>query len=299
MSDDILTATDPSPAEATAASVPPPDRDAEDAAFVQQLRRKARRQRTIIQVVRVLLAVAALAAWEVFSGEPGEPWVLIDDYYLSTPSAVWAALWEWISTGILWGHVLITLQETVIGFLIGATLGLVVGFTVGVNRLVGAALTPFITAAYSIPRLALVPLFLLWFGLGIASKLALVATIVFFLVFYNTYSGVRDVDEELIDTLRVMNARRRHIWGKVVLPSAMTWILTGLGISAPYALVGAVTAEMISSNRGMGYLLVRSSGQFYTAGVFAAILVMILLSVLVNTVVWGLESWLLRWKRAA
>lgn len=264
----------------------------------RQQTRAARKRRTTVTALRVVVLLAVLALWELGSGDPRQPgFVLIDEFYVSQPSDILSALLVWVESDLLWTNVGITMLETVVGFAIGAVGGVAAGFITGINRWVAAVLTPFVTALYSVPRLAIAPLFILWLGLGVESKFAFVATIVFFLVFYNTYSGVQDVDQELIDTLRIMKPGRAHIYRIVIFPSAGTWILAGLRISAPYALVGAVTAEMISSNRGMGFLLIRASGQLNTAGVFAAIVVMMVLSLIVTGFVILLEARLLRWRQ--
>lgn len=254
------------------------------------------RRRLAITAAQAAILVGFLGLWEFVSGPPGAPHTLIDEFYVSTPSAIWEALRNWIESGLLWSSTLVTLQETIIGFFIGVALGLVFGFVLGVNRTLSEIFNPFVNALYSIPRLALVPLFILWFGVGIESKLALVASVVSFLVFYATYAGVNDVDHHLVDKMRLMGASSWQVHQKATLPSAMTFIIQGLNISAPYALVVAVTAEMLASNRGLGYLLVSSSGQFYTAGVFAAMFVMMLLGILMMGFVTLLERRLLRWK---
>ncbi|MDX3663742.1 ABC transporter permease [Streptomyces sp. ID05-26A] len=201
-----------------------------------------------------------------------------------------------IEQGVLLSSISVTLQETLVGFVIGAALGLVVGFVLGTSRTLSDILSPILAALYAIPRLALIPLFMLWFGLGFGSKLALVITVVFFLVFYNTHSGVRDVDQELVGVLKVMKASRWQVHTKVTIPSAMTWIIAGLHVSVPYALVAAVTGEMVASNRGMGYLIIRASGQFNTAGVFGGIAVLMALALVLTAVVHWLERKLLSWK---
>lgn len=257
---------------------------------------RGRTRRRQIQLGRIGVVVAILAAWEVFSGTPGEPGVLIDKFYISQPSDVLAALWQWIVDGVLLTNLIATMQVTILGFICGATLGMIVGFSLGVNRFLSAIFSPIVAALYAIPRLALIPLFLLWFGLGIGSKLALVITVVFFLVFYNTHEGVREVDHGLIDVMRVMKANTWQIHQTVTVPSAMTWIIAGLRISVPYALVAAVTGEMTASNSGMGYLIIRASGQFYTAGVFAGIMVIMVFALLLGALVNLAERRLLRWK---
>jgi NitT/TauT family transport system permease protein len=247
-------------------------------------------------VARVALAALYLGAWEFFAGKPGEPHVLIDTFYVSQPSDIFHALQQWWDQGVLMSNIWITLQETLIGFMIGAALGLIFGVILGASRTLGDICFPFITALNSTPKLALVPLFIIWFGVEMRSKVALVVTVTFFLVFYSTFAGVRDVDEQLINTLRVMGARRYQIHRKVTLQSAVSWIISGLRVSVPYALVAAVTGEMLASNKGMGYLLVDSANQFDTAGVFAGIFVLIAMGLALNYAVTLLESWLLRWK---
>ncbi|TXK40265.1 ABC transporter permease [Nonomuraea sp. C10] len=253
-------------------------------------------RRLLITAIQVALLVAGLAAWEYFAGKPGEPHVLIDQYYVSKPSLIWEAMGLWVSQNLLWPSLWVTLQTTVIGFVLGALAGLVAGFVLGVSPFLAAVCQPFVDAIYAIPRLALVPLFMLWFGIGIGSKLALVISVVAFLVFYSTYAGVKDVDHLLVDKLRLMRASRLQVHLKATLPSAMTFIISGLSVSAPYALVVAVTAEMMSSNRGLGYLLVQSANQFDTAGTFAAIFVLMIVGIALMLLIRLMEMWLLRWK---
>jgi NitT/TauT family transport system permease protein len=267
------------------------------AVFALQRRQLHRRRRVAILSAQILIAIGFLAAWQFLTGDPRtESWILVDSFYVSNPQNVAVTLYEWFYTGVVWQHITVTAQETLIGFMIGASLGLSIGLLLGSNRALGEVLNPFVVSLYSIPRLALVPLFVLWFGLGFSSKVIFVTVVVFFLVFFTTFSGVREVSPSLVNTLRVMGANRWHLLTKVTIPSAMTWMLTGLRVSVPYALVGAVTAEIVSSNQGLGYLLVRSSNQFYVQGVFAAILLMIILSLTMLGAVILLETRLLRWK---
>lgn len=258
--------------------------------------RAQQRRKWLIRSLRLGIAVALLALWELLAGEPGSRFTLVDSYYVSEPSLMFETVRDWVEDGVLWPNLLATIRITLIGFFIGAVAGLVVGVLLGLSSFWSSVLNPFVTALYSIPRLALIPLFLLWFGLGTTSKLALVVVVVFFLVFYNTFAGVRDVDRDLVDVMRVMGARRRHVLFKVTLPSAMVWIVAGLRVSVPYALVGSVTAEMLMSNEGMGYLIMRSSGQFNTAGVYGGIVILMLLALVLNGLVGVLEKSLLKWK---
>lgn len=254
------------------------------------------RRRLKIYIGRFVLIAGLLGAWQLFSGPPGRTLTLVDEFYISKPSQMYDSIRAWVDQGVLFSNIGVTMQETILGFVIGAALGMIVGFMLGTSPYLSAIFSPIVAALYAIPRLALIPLFLLWFGLGIGSKLALVITVVFFLVFYNTHSGVKDVDQGLVDVLKVMKASRWHIHTKVTIPSAMTWIIAGLRVSVPYALVAAVTGEMTASNSGMGYLIIRASGQFNTAGVFGGIFVLMVLALLLGGVVALLEKRLLGWK---
>jgi NitT/TauT family transport system permease protein len=246
--------------------------------------------------IRGGLLVAVLAMWELICGNPKTEWALVDRFWTSQPSEIVARLLDWVVRGTLWLHLLITLQEMVIGLLLGSLVGVALGFLLGQNMTLARVLDPFIMAIYSIPKLALAPLFILWFGVGLEPKIVLVSTACFFLLFLNTYSGVRDVDRELLDTIRLMGASRRDLLLKVVLPSANPWILTGLKAAVPYSLIGAVVGEIMASNRGLGYLLIHAQGQFDTAGVFAAIVVLMIMGLLLNEVVNRSETYLLRWR---
>jgi sulfonate transport system permease protein len=251
-----------------------------------------------LAAIRIGLLAVFLVAWEALAGNPKTEFALVDRFWTSQPSDIAARLVEWISGGTLWLHLFITLQEMGVGLVIGSVAGVGLGFLLGQNLTLARVLDPFIMAIYSIPKLALAPLFILWFGVGLEPKIVLVSTACFFLLFLNTYSGVRDVDQELLDMIRLMGASQRDLLLKVVLPSASPWILTGLKAAVPYSLIGAVVGEIMASNRGLGYLLVHAQGQYDTAGVFAAIIVLMIMGLVLNEVVNRSESHLLRWKSA-
>lgn len=242
--------------------------------------------------LRLLLFVGLLAIWE-FGVRAGK----IDPYFTSQPSEIFARLYQWAEGGQLVQHVPITILEAVLGFLFGTAIGGLTGFVFGWFDKVADLLDPFIIAIYSLPKVALAPLFILWFGIGIETKIILTATIVFFLVFFNTYAGVRDVNRELVDIVRLMGGNTLQVLWRVVLPSALTVIFVGLRVSVPYALIGAVVGEMMASNRGIGFLLTNSTGQFDTAGAFAALVLLVIISTALNGVIVALEKYLLRWKK--
>jgi NitT/TauT family transport system permease protein len=241
---------------------------------------------------RLSIIVVGLAAWQFSSGR------LIKPFWISSPLAIWDQLSEWIATGELWLHVEVTLTETVMGFAFGALSGVAVGLALGLNRRLAAVLDPFIVAFYSLPKIALAPLFILWFGVGLTSKVVLATFVVFFLVFYNTYAGTLAVEQELVDVLRLMGGSRWQIVRKVILPSALIWIFTGMKSSVPYALIGAVVGEMMASNKGLGYLIQAAAGQYDTAGVFAALFVLMIIATGLHELLKQSERVLLRWREA-
>lgn len=227
---------------------------------------------------------AFLGIWEFIAGR------YVDPYVLSGPTEVVKRLWEWLQSGLLLHHLGYTLQEIAVGFLIGAVAGLLLGFLMGEYPALGQNLEPYVLAIYGIPRTALAPLFILWFGIGLVSKVAQAALMVFFMVFFNTYAGLRNVDTELLDVVRMMGATRRQLITKVKLPAALPFLMTGLKVSVPQAFIGAVVAEFISSNRGIGYLIVYTTAQFDTAGTFAGILVLMVVVYLLNSLLARVEQ---------
>lgn len=253
-------------------------------------RRLQRRQALLINACRLTLLVALLAVWQFLSGR------YVNPLFISSPLDVAQRLWGWILDGTLWFHTWITIQETLWGLVFGIFSGILVGFLFGLQQELAKIFNPFIIAFNSIPKVALAPLFILWFGIEIQMKIILAAVTVFFLVFINTLAGVRNVDQSLIDAVRLMGGKRRDIIFKVILPSATGYMLTGLRIAIPYALIGAVVAELIASNRGIGYLIDSSATNFDTAGVFAALLVLTIIAGILNAIVSFVDQKTSRWK---
>jgi len=239
---------------------------------------------------RLLLVVVGLSVWQFASGR------LIKSFWISSPSEIWRQLVDWVVTGDLWINLEVTLIETIVGFILGAIAGVLFGLALGLNRRLAAVLDPFIVAFYSLPKIALAPLFILWFGVGLTSKIVLAMFVVFFLVFYNTYAGTLAVESELVDVLRLMGASRGQIIRKVILPSALIWIFTGMKSSVPYALIGAVVGEMMASNRGLGYLIQAAAGQYDTGGVFAALFVLMIIASGLHELLKQSERVMLRWR---
>jgi NitT/TauT family transport system permease protein len=246
----------------------------------------------MVNAYRLMLLIVLLVIWQTAAG------TLVPEFFISRPSAIFERLYEWAADGSLFYNGAITAAEALLGFLIGSACGLVLAIFLGRSKLLSDVLNPFIMAFYSLPKVALAPLFILWIGIGFPMKVILTATIVFFLVFLNTYAGVRDVSRELIAIVKLMGATEGQVLRKVVIPSALTWMFAGLRISVPYALIGAIVGELMASNRGLGAMLISAQGQFDTAGVFAALIAISALSFLLNAAVKFAEVKSMPWQTA-
>jgi len=242
---------------------------------------------------QVALGLAVVLAWQGASER------LVDNFFISNPLEVGQRLYTWTMNGSIFIHIWATIYATALGFFIGAVIGAFLGFWLGVSPFASRLLNPYLWALNALPKVALAPLFVLWFGLGIESKVALAASLVLFLVFLNTFSGVREVDQDMIDSARLMRATRMQVIMKVIVPSSMSWVFAGLKISVPYALIGAILGEMIASSQGLGYLVQYSGAQFDTAGVFAVLLVIAVVAIILNFVVDAIQARVERWKVVA
>jgi NitT/TauT family transport system permease protein len=240
---------------------------------------------------QLALASAVLLAWEW-----GAASKLLDPFFFSRPSEVVLRIGQWIVTGALWVHVSTTFTEAILSFVIGGFLGVLFGFALAGVPILAALLNPYIRIANALPRVVLAPIFLLWFGLGIWSKVALGVTVVFFVVFFNTYRGVREVDRAMIDNARMLGASNSQLVRHVLIPSALTWIFSSLHVSIGMAIIAVVVGEYLGASRGIGYLIAQAEGVFDTTGVFAGMAVLAAGVLLVGGVVSRVERRLLRWK---
>jgi NitT/TauT family transport system permease protein len=246
--------------------VPELDREAALlAAEADRARRAARTDRLRILAGQLVLLALILGGWAWASGR------ILDRLFLSDPVSVAKAFWMILLKGTLWYHLRFTLIETLLGYLIGAGLGLAGALAVSMIPAGEPVLRPFVILAYATPKIALAPLMIIWFGIGILPKVILAATFVFFVVFLSTLAGIATVPPQLVSVVRVMGAAPSAVFRKVVLPSALPFILTALRLTIPAALIGAVIGEFISSNRGVGYLINAASSRYATAEVFAGI----------------------------
>jgi NitT/TauT family transport system permease protein len=248
-------------------------------------------RRVPIRVWQLLLAIAFLLSWE-WGSRSGA----LDAFFFSRPSDVLVRVWAWMVTGSIWPHLMTTFVEAALSFAIGALSGVVFGFALARSSFLAALLDPFIRVGNALPRVVLAPIFLLWFGLGIWSKVALGVTVVFFVVFFNTFRGVRDVERVIVDNARMLGASERQLIRHVLIPSALTWIFSSLHVSIGLAIVAVVVGEYLGASRGVGYTIAQAEGVFDTTGVFAGMTVLSAGVLLVGAAVDRLERWLLRWK---
>jgi NitT/TauT family transport system permease protein len=248
--------------------------------------------RAVVFAAQLAVGVVLLAAWQSLVSVK-----VLDPFFVSRPTDIAARVARWTVSGTLWGHLAVTLEESLLGLLAGAALGVSFGFTLARSPFLARVLDPYIKMLNAVPRVVLAPLFLLWFGLGIWSKVALAVTLVFFVMFFNTYQGVRDADRVLIDNVRMLGASERQLVRHVLVPSALTWIFSSLQTSLGFAMVGAVVGEYLGATRGLGYMISQAEGTFDTTGVFAGMTVLGIVVVIVSAAVSRLERWLLHWKQ--
>lgn len=240
---------------------------------------------------QMLLTIAVLALWEI-GGRHG--W--IDKLYFSKPSDIFEQLGDWIRHGYVVGDVSVTMSETIAGLVVGAFAGIALGVLLASNRFLGAVFEPLLVLMNSIPRITLVPLFILWFGFKFESKMVSAIALVLFVVFFATYAGIKDVDPTLVASARVLGASRGDIVRHVLMPSALTWIFSSLRSAVGFALIGAVVAEYFGANAGIGYRIQYSEANFNTAGVFAGLVVLMTVVMFIDVFIRWVQGRLVRWK---
>jgi NitT/TauT family transport system permease protein len=263
--------------------------------LVAARRRDAQRRQLNVVALRLLVGAVFLGAWELTTRLG---W--IDVFFWSQPSAVAAKLWYWITQGTelgpLWEQALVTMEETVGGFVVGSILGVIFGVALGRSRLLSDVLGPYIKAANAIPRVVVGALFAISLGLDIKSKIATAAVLVFFVVFFNAFQGVREVDRNLIANARILGAGDRQLTTEILIPSALSWIVASLHTSFGLALVGAVVGELFGATQGVGELIYNAKNQFDAAGVFAGMGLLAAMALVAEALITALEDRLIKWR---
>ncbi|HWL69582.1 MAG TPA: ABC transporter permease [Geminicoccus sp.] len=254
--------------------------------------------RAVLLALQFLVALAFLVLWHVLTTVPIGGRKLLDPFFFSTPLDVLARTWKDLAGGELWRHLGITLLETVLAFATGATGGILLGFAFARRAMLAAVFDPYVKAANALPRVVLAPIFALWFGLGIWSKVALGFTLVFFIVFFNVYQGVREVSPTVLANARMLGMNERQLMRHVYWPAALTWMFSSLHTSVGFALVGAVVGEYLGSAGGLGYKIQQAESVFDVTGVFSGMLVLTVFVILLDAVVTAIEKRLLVWRPA-
>src|SRR5438477_2406255 len=258
-------------------------------------RQQATRRRLVVYGLRLLLGVAILAGWEL-----GARAGVIDKFFWSQPSDIAATLWRWVTEGTDLGpvadQVLGTMEETVGGVFVGSSFGVIFGVVLGSNRLLSDVLSPYIKGANAIPRVVVGALFAVSLGLDIKSKIATASVLVFFVVFFNAFQGVREVDRNLVANARILGANTRQLTTEIVIPSALSWIVASLHTRFGLALEGAVVGELFGAYQGVGELIYESKNLFDTSGVFAGMLLLASIALIAEALITVLENRLIRWR---
>ncbi len=257
--------------------------------------RAARLRHYKVLAWRWAILVAFLGGWELTAGHG-----VIDPFFFSQPSAIVVRLWEWATEGTaegpLWFHLWVTMEESLIGFFTGAAAGIVVGIALGRNRMLADVFSIYIKVINSIPRVVLAPIFIMIFGLGLGSKVALSFVMVFFVVFSNAFQGVREADRNMIANAQILGASPWQLTRSVIVPSAMSWIFASLHVSFGFAIVGAIVGEFVGSRYGIGLLINVAKGSFDAAGMYAAIVIIMVVALAADWAMTRLEHKLAKWR---
>lgn len=260
---------------------------------------------------KLLVFCGALAIWETVSWDPQLA------FFFGDPQRVIITLWQWFTEGegildIAWGkhvlcslhfpaqiypHLIVTLTETLLAFIIGTAMGMAAGLFLGISPLFSAIFSPYIKALNSLPRVILAPIFAMWFGLGIWSKVAFAITLVFFVVFFNVWQGIRDVNPVLLDNIRMLGANKRQQLMTVYLPSATSWVFSSLHMAIGLAFVGSVVGEYLGSYRGIGYLILQAEGSFDINAILAGTLLLTLFALLLDSGINIIERYALKYRQ--
>jgi NitT/TauT family transport system permease protein len=252
--------------------------------------------RPTLLAAQVGVALVLLLMWHVVTNVPLFGEVKNMQFFFSTPLAVIGRVAREVSSTEIWGHLWITLQETVLAFVFGAAGGILIGFLFARREILAAVFDPYIKAANALPRVVLAPIFALWFGLGIWSKVALGFTLVFFIVFFAVYQGVREVSPTVLANARMLGMNERQLLRHVYWPAALTWTFSSLHTSVGFALVGAVVGEYLGASAGLGYKIQEAESVFDVTGVFAGMVILMVFVIVIDSIVTVVENRLLVWR---
>ncbi len=266
-----------------------------EADLAENARRARARNRAWVWVGRAVVAVLFVGGWQLLTTIG-----VLDKFFYGQPSAVWTSLVTLFTVGTafgsIWENLGITVQEALEGFVFGTIAGVVIGILLGSNRYLSNVFSPYIKVLNSIPRIVLGSIFIVAFGLGVGPKILLAAVLVFFAVFFNAFQGVREVDQNLVANVRVLGASSFGVARHVTIPSAMTWIIASLHTAFGFAIIGALVAEVLGAQHGIGLIISQAQGQFDPDTVFACMVIMAAFTLGAEYLITLLERALLRWR---
>jgi NitT/TauT family transport system permease protein len=252
-----------------------------------------------LTALQLLVAIVAIGIWHVCTSVPIFGTLLLPPFFFSTPGDVALRVVKLFAGGTVWRHLWITLSEAILAFAIGSIAGVLIGFWFARQQRIAAVFDPYVKMVNALPRVVLAPIFTLWFGLGIWSKVALGVTLVFFIVFFNVYQGVKEVSPTVLANARMLGMNERQLMRHVYWPSALSWMFSSLHTSVGFAVVGAVVGEYLGSAAGLGYLIQQAEGVFDVAGVFAGMFVLAAFVIVIDGIVTIVERRLLVWRPVA
>ncbi|WP_224760543.1 ABC transporter permease [Salinibacterium sp. ZJ450] len=241
---------------------------------------------------QAVVLIVFLICWQLASG------TLIHELMISKPSNVFPLFWKWVTDGTIFTAAGVTFTNAFLGLIIGGAAGITVGVFLGQSSWLADIFEPFITAIYTMPKHALIPLFIMWVGIGSQLSVLTSAVIVFFLIFFNTFFGIREVKASLISAVRIMGGSAFDVLWRVRLPSALVWVVAALKLAVPQAIVGVVVAEMLAGNSGLGFLVSKNAHSFNAAGTYAALLALLVAGFLVDRLMTFLTKKPLEWKNS-
>jgi NitT/TauT family transport system permease protein len=275
-----------------------PDESAE--ALQAKGRRARARHIAWVWVGRVMLLVVVLGGWQLLTSLPNKKHAIVDSFFFGQPSEIWNSLVHLFTVGTafgsIWENLWVTIQEALLGFALGTALGVVFGILLGSNRYLAEVGGPYIKILNAIPRIVLGSIFIVAFGLGMPAKIYLAAVLVFFAVFFNAFQGVREVDPNLIANVRVLGASPLQIARQVTIPSAMTWIVASLHTAFGFAIIGALVAEVLGAQKGIGLIISQAQGSFDPNTVFACMAIIAVFTLIAEYLISLFEGAVLKWR---
>ena len=253
------------------------------------------RRKLSVHLSQVAVFIIVFGGWQLFTSLK-----IVDPFFFGQPSGVIAKIGYWVRNGThfgsLWLQIWTTMEEALLGFLIGVACGIIVGVLLGQVRFLSDVLSPYIKAVNALPRIVLGSIFLIVLGLGMSSKVVLAAFLVFFVVFFNAFQGVREVDGNLVSNARILGASRLQVVRNVVVPSALTWIIASLHVAFGFAVIGAIVGEFIGAQHGLGVVIADSQNNFDADGIFAGMLIIGVIALVAEWLIGLLERKLLAWR---